>query len=261
MIRSFVMIGAGNLATNLGIALRDLDIHSRQVYNRSPEAGKVLAGSLSCQYIPALSALDREADLYIISVTDQAIAPLAAKIRVGEKIVIHTSGATGMEILDETSANTGVLYAPQTFFRDDPKPFTGIPLCIEGNNTFAEEQLIQLGRRLSDRVIEMNSRQRLALHLAATFACNFTNYLYAIAEKILRKNEIDMELLMPIILKTAENAMKKDVFSRQTGPAVREDSGVLGKHMDLLKECPDYREIYSLISQNIINHKHRNDKL
>ncbi|HSN50187.1 MAG TPA: DUF2520 domain-containing protein, partial [Bacteroidales bacterium] len=129
------------------------------------------------------------------------------------------------------------------------------------NNKDAEEQLSQLALRLSDQVINMNSQQRLALHLAATFACNFTNYLYSIAEKILNKNEIGMEILTPLIRKTAENAGKKGVFTRQTGPAIREDSAVMGKHMDLLKECPDYREIYSLISKNIINHKHRNDKL
>jgi hypothetical protein len=43
----------------------------------------------------------------------------------------------------------------------------------------------------------MNSRQRLMVHLAAVFANNFSNAQYAIAEMILKENNLSFDLLRP----------------------------------------------------------------
>lgn len=261
MIRTFVMIGAGNLATSLGPALKNAGLQCLQVYNRSEDSGKILASKLNAGYTGTLSGISHQADLYVICVADKAVAGIASSIHAGEKIVVHTSGSLDMDVIRETSSNTGVLYPLQTFTKLNPEHFQDIPICIEAVNENTGDEILLLANLLSNNVVLMNSSKRLMLHLAATFACNFTNYFYVIASEILRNDDLSMDLLMPLIMKTAGNASAEDIFSLQTGPAVREDLDVMKRHLDLLQAYPGYAGIYSLISKKIINHKHKNDKL
>ena len=85
--------------------------------------------------------------------------------------------------------------------------------------------------------------------------------MYSIAEDLLTGNNLPMSLLEPIIEKTKANAMRKKIFSLQTGPAIREDLEIIKTHLDLLSEKPDYKEIYRIISESIIKYKHQNGKL
>jgi predicted short-subunit dehydrogenase-like oxidoreductase (DUF2520 family) len=99
----------------------------------------------------------------------------------------------------------------------------------------------------------MTSEQRLVLHIAAVFACNFSNHVYAIAQQLVESKGISFDYLRPLIAETAANVQQALPSEVQTGPAIRKDEKILQKHLDFLKEKPQLQEIYRLLSQSIVN--------
>jgi predicted short-subunit dehydrogenase-like oxidoreductase (DUF2520 family) len=262
-IQKIALIGAGKLATNLAFTLKKRGFTILQVYNRSREPGTLLAGKVSSSYIDDLRNLSGKADLYALAVSDAALDEVSASIRLRDQLVIHFSGTAEMGLLKDSSENYGVLYPPQTFTMQESEGFLNIPLCIEANNSESEMRLAAFAASLSDKVYRVSSGQRRIIHLSAIFAGNFTNFMYSIAEDLLAGNDLPMTLLEPIIEKTKANAMQNDIFRFQTGPAIREDLGIIKTHLELLSGKPEFMEIYRLLSDCIIHYKHRdqNDKL
>ena len=97
-----------------------------------------------------------------------------------------------------------------------------------------------------------DSAQRARVHLAAVFACNFANHMYALGEEVVRRAGLDFGVLKPLIAETAAKACDarspRDV---QTGPAVRNDTVTQERHLALLDGDPTLQEIYTQISKNI----------
>jgi predicted short-subunit dehydrogenase-like oxidoreductase (DUF2520 family) len=155
------------------------------------------------------------------------------------------------------SENFGVIYPPQTFTDHKLQSFRTVPLCIEASSGKNLLLLKSFADSLSEKVYMINSDQRRILHLSAVFASNFTNFMVAISQELLLENGMDFRILEPIIRQTAGNASFDDVFKMQTGPAVREDRETILEHLQLLSNHPDYKEIYDLITRNIIQRKRK----
>jgi len=259
-IQKIILIGAGKLATNLAFTLTKKGFTILQVYNRTRESGTKLAEKISSSYIDDLRELSSKADLYALAVSDSALQEVSDRIRLKNQMIIHFSGTADISVLRESSSNYGVLYPPQTFNLRSAG-FQNIPLCIEANNGESEKKLSAFAATLSDKIFTVSSDQRRTIHLSAIFASNFTNFMYSIAEDLLSAKNLPMALLAPIIEKTKTNAMQKNIFSLQTGPAIREDLDMIKTHIDILSGKPEFREIYRILSESIINYKHQNDKL
>ena len=260
-IQNVVIIGAGNLATHLALALHRKGVNVVQVLNRSRLAGERLARKVNAGYKADFREADFRADIFILAVSDSAISEVAKEIGLKDQLLVHTSGSVAMEALSGASSNTGVFYPLQTFSKNKRINFSNIPVCIEANTPGNEEKLMQLGRLVSRRVQPLSSAQRKVLHMTAVFAGNFSGFMYAIAEDLLKKHNIPFSLLKPLILQTAAAAKHEDVFSRQTGPAVRGDTKIMDEHLEMLAKHGVYMEIYDLVSKSIIKHKNRNDEL
>ena len=130
-----------------------------------------------------------------------------------------------------------------------------MPLCIEGADKNITHQLETLAATISTKVYRINSEQRRVLHLAAVFACNFSNCFYVIASQLLTASDIKFELLRPLILETAQKVQERLPNEVQTGPAIRNDDHTMQAHLQMLQHHPDLQNIYTLISQQIIkNH-------
>jgi predicted short-subunit dehydrogenase-like oxidoreductase (DUF2520 family) len=256
-----VIIGAGRLATHLGLAFYKQGLNTVQVYNRTPEKGGRLALRIGASFTDNVHEITLLADIYILAVSDSVLEELASKLRLKNKLVIHTSGTVEMNILAPVSSNIGVFYPVQTFSPNRRIDFQKIPICIEWNSTTAQELLTTLAEKLSKSVFHLTSDQRRILHLGAVFSSNFTNFMYAVTEELLLAHEIPFELLEPLILQTARNVKHGNLLQCQTGPAVRGDIKVLDKHRELLSDHPDYLEIYNLITENIIKLKFLHGKL
>jgi len=260
-IRNIIVLGAGNVAAHLTEALVRKGFSITQLYNLSEERGKKLALKVKADYIGSPDKLDSSADLYILAVSDEAISALASRLHVDSGIVVHTSGSKGMEILRPFFSRRGVFYPLQTFRKEREISFASIPICVEASDRTDENILLDLAGQLSSSIHLINSDQRRILHMTAVFAGNFTNFMYSIAEDLLRKHDIPFDLLKPLIRQTAENIEHPDLLSLQTGPAVREDSEIMEAHRALLTDHDLYKEIYDLISKSIIQQKKEHDKL
>lgn len=260
-IKNIVLVGAGNVSTHLSKSLISKGFTIVQVVNRTERSGRRLASEIGASYTVSLDQVHPFADLYILAVSDSALPEVASRLTYLRGIVVHTSGTVGMDVLQNTSPHTGVLYPLQTFRQQSKSSFHHIPFCVEGNSPEVEQRLVDLAETLSTNVQVINSEQRIILHLTAVFAGNFTNYLYTVAEDLLRQYDLPFQLIKPLIKQTAANIRHTDLFKLQTGPALREDMPTIEKHLKILENHKEYREIYDLISRQIIHHKYRNDKL
>ena len=245
-----VLLGSGNVATHLGLALVGGRHRILQVYSPTKAHAESLADRLQADAVDSLADVTA-ADCYIIAVKDDAIGTVAAQLPSSLRgIVVHTAGSVALDVLI-AHPKRGVLYPVQTFSKAKAVDFSVVPLALEASDEAAYAQLARLANSLSVRVFSCDSRQRLALHVAAVFACNFTNHLYAIGAAVLREYALDFDLIRPLILETDEKVMEHQPEDAQTGPAVRHDTGTIQKHLAALSDRPDLAALYRLISDHI----------
>jgi predicted short-subunit dehydrogenase-like oxidoreductase (DUF2520 family) len=106
---------------------------------------------------------------------------------------------------------------------------------------------------MSKQVTQISSEDRKALHIAAVFASNFTNHLLTLSKEILEANQLNFEMVKPLIVETINKSLSIGPDNAQTGPAKRGDMEILDRHMEFLQHDETLAEIYRLISQHIIN--------
>ena len=249
------LIGAGRVAHHLAHALSQYH-QIMQIYSRSFEPAQTLAAQVGATAAAKISEINPEIDLVIIAVSDQAIASIIAETHqhLADVLIVHTSGSTDIEVLAKTHARAGVFYPLQTFSLDREIPWSDTPLFVEAKSEVDLVLLSQLANQLSSRVYQYTSAQRLSLHLAAVFACNFSNYCYDMAKQVVDAQQVDFSLLYPLILETAHKAVQHDPKQMQTGPAMRGDQNILAMHQQMLQDAnrDDLKSIYSLMSQQIL---------
>ncbi len=264
MIESIIVIGAGNLATQLALSVLEKGIRIKQVYSRKIESAKELAEKVKASFTNDLSQLIPDADLYVIAVKDSAIQEVLENLDLEEeRLIVHTAGSVPMSILEGFSNNYGVFYPLQTFSKSRKIDFSDIPICIESNHPFNFLKLEKLGERLSSSVNQINSDERKTLHLAAVFVNNFVNHFYAIGAEILHDKKLDFDLLKPLIRETAEKIQTLHPFDAQTGPAKRDDKAITGAQFKMLHGKPELQKLYSFVTESIfqLQQKHDHDLL
>ena len=248
-----VFIGAGNVATQLSLALKKSRHTIVQIVSNHKSSASTLAKLLNCDYTINPEKINRSADIYIISVNDDAIAEVVKQLKLKDKIVVHTSGSVEMNILKSVSGNYGVFYPLQTFSRNGITDFKTIPVCIEANNSSTFKLLESVAKSISNNVQKINSEQRKTIHLAAVFACNFSNHLYSIASSILESSNLSLDILKPLIEETSKKIKNNFPAKIQTGPAIRGDKKTMDNHLRMLASEKKYTQIYKLMSQSIID--------
>ena len=117
------------------------------------------------------------------------------------------------------------------------------------------ETIRGLAEKISKKVYYADGELRRRMHVAAVFACNFTNHMFTIADDLLRKDGLSLEVLHPLLQETVRKAIEGNPADGQTGPAVRGDKAVMEKHMSMLP--PELAEMYSMISQSIYSRHNR----
>lgn len=255
MIRTS-FIGSGNLAWHLAPALDNVGYPVREVYSRHPKHAAALVGRLYEAHVNlSLDFSASTSTLFIIAVSDDALREVAQKIILpDEAIVVHTSGSQPLSILDDSgSQNMGVFYPLQTFSKTKKVDFKSVPIFIESEKPDIEKTLMKMAKAISGKVKRINSEERKALHIAAVFASNFSNHMLTIAKEITKQNDLDFDVLKPLIAETLNKSLEIGPEKSQTGPAVRGDFEILERHMEFLKENPELAEIYKVISQHIID--------
>lgn len=250
-IRNIIIIGSGNVAWHLGKRITKKGFNVIQVFGRNEITGRHLARETGSEFVSEISLVRKDADIYILSVSDDAIEGLADRLAPAEGIFIHTAGSVEMDVFKGIIDNYGVLYPLQTFTRHRQIDFEQVPLFVEAGNTDTLRSLKEFASALTPLVYEAASATRLKLHLAAIFACNFTNHMYYIADMLLKPEGLPFEILLPLIMETAGKVSVMSPAEAQTGPAARDSLQVMDLHLKILGSTPSLVEIYDLLSKSI----------
>ncbi|MDE5842145.1 MAG: DUF2520 domain-containing protein [Muribaculaceae bacterium] len=243
-IKRITIIGNGNVGSHLGRAFRTAGCRVK------------MQSSRDSQYDIS------DSDLIIISVKDKFIAEVVERITESSTqshscIIVHTSGSVGMDVLQpavKSGYGIGVLYPMQTFTKEVEMRYNDIPFLTEGQNHEIFERLKTLALRVSPCVIEADSGVRGKYHIGAVLTCNFANHLWALADDYLNDNNLSFDTLMPLLRQTVEKLRSTAPKDAQTGPAVRNDRNVIDRHLRVLESNKKLYELYSILSESIINH-------
>lgn len=257
-IERIVIVGAGNLATNLGEALKRSGKRVEQVFSRTEESASALAARLGCDHITSLAQIIPDADLYIVSVKDDVLGNVLGEVvtKVHSGIVVHTAGSIPMDIFGETEVRHGVFYPMQTFSKQKIVDFSKLPIFVEASDEGTCQALEDFARELSESVYRLDSDHRRYLHLAAVFACNFVNHCFTLADDVLREQGLPFSVMMPLIRETVSKVETISPRNAQTGPAVRGDKNVMDAQKGLIGD-EMARKVYETMSESIISDKER----
>lgn len=245
-----VLIGAGNVATNLAKALCAKH-EIEQIYSRTLANAKTLADAVGCRNACSdFADIVADADFYIISVKDDAIASVVEAVPGNGAMWVHTSGSKPIDVFAGSRSHYGVFYPMQSFSKQITVDFSEVPFFIEGSSGADADSIMELARSLSHRVYAADSNTRRHLHVAAVFACNFANHVWTIADEVLAEAGLPFDVMLPLIRTTVDKLDKLSPVDSQTGPAVRCDYNVISKHLSMLSG--DKHEVYDTMTKSII---------
>jgi predicted short-subunit dehydrogenase-like oxidoreductase (DUF2520 family) len=246
-----ILLGAGNVATHLGFALKKAGHEILQVYSRSASSSQELSKKLKSKPVTDAAKISSLADFYIISISDSSLPGFIKSFPIKNKTIVHTSGSVGMNVFNKKFQSYGVFYPLQTFSKDRKINLDEVPILIEGNNSKSFDVIKKVADTITPFVFEIDSATRKVIHLSAVIANNFTNHLFVQAEKILAKKNIPFPLLGPLLHETIIKAILLTPGESQTGPAKRGDTKIIEEHLKMLKKDPSLTKIYKLLSESI----------
>lgn len=252
-INSIVLFGTGNVGAHLAHVISGSGFDLRQIYSRDPDNAEEIALPKNANAISDLKYADTTADLWLISVTDDAIPAIVQELPDFDGIVAHTAGSIPMDAL-ERFQKRGVFYPFQTLSKSREIDFSEVPLLVEGNQPETTHKLLRLAGILSANVSEADSALRARLHIAAVLACNFVNHLYTLSSDLLEEGGLSFKYLTPLIKETTRKVLYISPHEAQTGPAIRNDRNVMKKHIQQLSNKPNLQEIYRLLSNDILKY-------
>lgn len=246
-----VLVGSGNVATVLGKVIHNAGHEVVQVLSRNENHAKSLAEIFKCSSGSFKSSEYKDADLYLLAITDTALYHLDQYVQLENKLVVHTAGSVSKDVLKNISSNYGIIYPLQSLIKDS-RETPEIPLLIDGSTPEITNVIMEFSKTLSDNVAVADDKERLKFHVAAVIVNNFTNHMFAMADEFSRKENIDFEKLYPLIDETVQRVKHHSPQDVQTGPAIREDIYTLGKHLQILSSHPDLKYLYLKLSESIL---------
>jgi len=256
---NITFIGSGNVAWHLAPAFDNAGYVVKEVYSRNTKHAVQLTERLyQAEAKTSLNFSESNSSVFILAVNDDSISEVAKEIILpDDAILVHTSGSVPLSELDfAATTNIGVFYPLQTFSKTKKVDFKSIPVFIESNNAETEKTLLTLAKAISNHVKKISSEERKAMHIAAVFASNFTNYMLMLSKEIMDSSNLNYDWLKPLISETINKSFQVGPEAAQTGPAQRGDLETLEKHIDFLQNDTELSEVYKVISQHIINRYH-----
>ena len=230
---NIVIIGKGNVATNLDYAFRKKGI--------------------VCEMVSSREGLDELplANVYIYAVKDEALAAVVAQVKGKERAMhLHTSGSMPISVFGDDKPHAGIFYPFQTFSKARViEDFSTVPVFFEARGIDDISAVYSLALTITSHVYEATQHDRERLHVAGVYACNFTNLMYNMAAELLQHTHIPFSALLPLIDETAAKMHSLSPRDAQTGPARRGDVNVMAHHLELLDD--EKRQLYSILSDAI----------
>ncbi|THV41905.1 Rossmann-like and DUF2520 domain-containing protein [Glycomyces buryatensis] len=234
------VVSAGRVGSVVGAALE-------RAGHRVVAASAVSDASLerAARHLPAAEILSPHqvaaaADLLLIAVPDDAIAPLVASLPVRPgQIWAHTSGALGAAALAparDAGALTIALAPVMTFTgrAEDLERLAGISWAITGeaeSRYVGEALVLEMGGEPE----HIDEADRARYHAALVYAANHLMTLVNDAADQLRAIGVNepQRLLAPLVSASLDNALRHG-DAGLTGPVSRGDAGTVAAHLGAL---------------------------
>ncbi|MEY3399331.1 MAG: hypothetical protein RL220_1925 [Bacteroidota bacterium] len=245
----FGIAGTGNVAWHLAEMFTGAGHELLKVYGRNHQSAGNLAIRHSAEVAESAAEL-KGCDLVFVSVNDDSIGEVAHSIP-SDVFVIHTSGSASIDVMPQHSR--GVMWPVQSLTRGEGATYQGMPVVIEASGAEERKLLRNFIEPARVRIYELSGDKRRELHMAAVFASNFPNHMYAIASRLAARAGADFQIMKPLIFGSVEKLRWMDPLQAQTGPAMRGDEKTMERHLEMLNNDPDLREMYRLISESIAN--------
>ena len=246
-----VIIGSGNVAAALGRKFKAAGHEILQVVSRNASAASKLAYEWDTESTNYPSIINRNAEIYLIAVSDDAIDDVIADLKLPGKVVVHTAASVSKDILQGVSGHHGVFYPLQSLHKEDIDP-PEAPIFYDGSDEHTKKKLEALANSISPRHGgQADDDARLKLHVAAVVVNNFSNHLYALAENYCKSEGIEFKELLPLIEETVSRLKDISPSMTQTGPGIRHDKETIQKHLALLESHPQLKKVYEFLTASI----------
>jgi predicted short-subunit dehydrogenase-like oxidoreductase (DUF2520 family) len=244
------IIGTGNVAYHLAGIFTQKGVKLLEVRGRNIDKGSEISTQFRVVFSNVITGFHPDADIVILAVADDAVEKVVASLPKTNAVVVHTSGMESMHKLSVCTPNYGSFYPLQTFTRNREVDFSKVPVLVDGSSEEVIKKLELLAYSIADNVARVEDAKRSELHLAAVMVNNFTNHLFALAEKYTNDKKLDFNLLKPLMKETVEKALLSSPFEIQTGPARRKDRKTIEKHLSLIED-PTLKNLYELFTESI----------
>lgn len=209
---SFRVIGPGRAGRSLAAALVDAGCDFKGMWGRAHD----VAGAA------------REVDVLIIATPDSAVRAVASAVNpVDETVVLHLSGALGLEVL-APHARKASLHPLVPL----PNPEVGRERLLSGV-TFAvagDPMSTSLALRLGGHPVRVEDENRAAYHAAACIAANHLVALMGQAERVAATAGIGLDAVLGLARAALEDVAELGPAGALTGPAARGDTATIARH-------------------------------
>ncbi len=245
------------MATNLALAFHGKGVSVDYVMSKTETHAKELAERVGARFGTSAAQIPEDADIILYAVRDESLSDILHSVNRPNALHLHTAGSVGIEVFDpQLHPHSGVFYPFQSISKVRILDFTHIPIFIESSDESDVARIKHLAEQITDLVYCADSDTRRSLHLAGVFANNFTNCMYSIAADILADKNLPQEVLYSLIDETAAKIHTLTPDDAQTGPARRNDTAVMQKHLSMLP--PELQNVYKSVSEIIISKYHNN---
>lgn len=244
-------IGSGNMATFLTLGWQKKGHTIVQIISNTLQHAQELAAQVDCQASNRLTDLVDDADVYVLAMNDNAVKAFGETKKLQNKIVLHTAGSISLQELAHVSEQVGCLWCLYSIQKHNLPTRTNIPVFINATTDTALSVAQTLAQNISSEVYTISDTEKLALHVSAVLVNNYTNHLLAIAEKIIVEHGLTVKYVLPIVEQTVEKMHQHSAADNQTGPALRNDTAILEKHIQFLQPHPEWQSLYQAMATSI----------
>ncbi|MBM3463613.1 MAG: DUF2520 domain-containing protein [Armatimonadetes bacterium] len=252
MWRPLGIVGAGAVATALGVLLKRAGAHVDVLAGRNPDRIRAASERIGCEGVSGAAEAARRASWLLLVVPDDSVPEVAAEIagvwrqRLPEcAAACHVSGALGMSALAEVEAlGAGVGAAhPLQSVVDVDAALEFLPRSTFGVSGRGEglRMARMVARAAGGRILELEDEARALYHAAATVASNYFTVLTHVAAGLMSNTtglseEDCIEALLPLIQGTLQNVHRRGPVQALTGPVARGDAGTVARHLEAMRE-------------------------